>query len=178
MKLHKQDIVGIYNKLKRRAFLAFDAGDYNKCLNYIEISAKIASRFSWIFKDDDYEKLIKEMSECILKPVENYISDENRYVFYDSFSYDNRGLTQQYIRALMSQGANFLYITESSTRNNYSHQIFSEITKYEKADIYEVPRDVPKRKKIEIIFEQIVSFRPSKLLMHLSPNAVCPLVAI
>ncbi|WP_332456902.1 glycosyltransferase family 4 protein [Petrimonas sp.] len=178
MKLDKQDIVSIYNRIKNLAFLAFNAREFNKCLNYIEISAAIASKFSWTFKDDDYEELIKQLSKCIIKPVENYTSNINRYVFFDSFSYDNKGLSQQYIRALISQSVNFLYITESSAHNYYSVQIFTEITKYEKADIFEVPRDIPKLKKIEIIFEQIISYGASKIFMHLSPNAVCPLVAI
>jgi hypothetical protein len=178
MKLDKQDIIGVYNKLKNRAIKAYELRNYDKCLKYIEISAYIAFRFSWIYKDDVLESLIIGMSKLLLKPVENYMPSVNRYVFYDSFSYDNRGLTQQYIRTLISQGVDFMYITESSKRNNYSNQIFSEITEYKKAEIFEISQDVSRKDRIGIIYQQITSYNPSRLLMHLSPNAVCPLVAM
>jgi hypothetical protein len=177
MLLEKKDIIGIYNKLKRCAFRAYDNGSYDKCLKYINISAYTAYKFSWFYKDDDFENLLKKISKSLLKPNDSYLAEKNRYIFYDSFSYDNRGLTQQYVRALMNLGVHFLYITESSNKSSYSQNIFSEITEYDKGEIFEVPKDVKQTEKTEIIYKQIVAYKPSKLLMHLAPNAVSPLVA-
>ena len=163
MILDKKDIIGIYEKLKKYAFKEYNRGSYDKCLTYINISAQIACKFSWKFKDDDFEHLLNEMSKSLLKPVENYSKNENRYVFYDSFSYDNRGLTQQYTRTLMSLGVHFLYITESSIRNSYSKNIFSELMEYDKAEILEFSKDINKIKKIKLIYKQIVEYKPSKI---------------
>jgi len=177
MKLDKKDIVTVYDKLKRRAFKAYDSGNYDKCLKYIEISAFIAYKFSWIFKDDDFESLLKKLSKSLLKQVKDYTPDEKRYVFYDSFSYDNCGLTLQYIRALMNLNVSFLYISESSTQNSYSQETLLEIKKYDKSVVFEVPKDIKRKEKIEIIYKQILSYRPSKLLMHLRPHSVNAITA-
>jgi len=177
MNLDKKDIVGIFDKLKKRAFKAYNSGNYDKCLNYIEISGFIAYKFSWIFKDDDFESLLKKLSISMLKQAKDYTAGKNRYVFYDSFSYDNCGLTLQYIQALISLNVNFLYISESSTQNSYSQKTLLEIMKYEKAEVFEVPKDVNRKEKIEIIYKQIITYRPSKLLMHLRPHSVNALTA-
>ena len=177
MVLDRKDITKIYKRLKKRSERAFMKGSYDKCLKYINLSARVAYQFSWIFKDDELELSLNELSKALLKPVENYSVDESKYVFYDSFSYDNRGLTQQYIRGLMNMDVNFLYITESSYSNDFSHQIFFELKLYDKAKVISIPTELEDKGKIEFIYRQILSYKPSKLLMHLSPYAVSPLVA-
>ena len=177
MLLDRKYITDIYYRLKRHAFKSYKSGFFDKCLKYINISAHIAYKFSWIFKDDDFELLLMKISKSILKPVEHYTPVENKYVFYDSFSYDNRGLTQQYIRALMNLNIDFLYITESSDKNRYSQEIISELIEYNKVEIIEIPNDFKYTKKIDMIYNKIVSYKPSKLFMHLAPYAVSPLVA-
>lgn len=177
MTLDRNDIIRIYNRLKRRAFRAYDCGSYNKCLKYINVSARVAYKFSWIFKDDDLEFLLKEVSKSVFKPAEYFQPDTDKYVFYDSFSYDNKGLTQQYIRALMKLDVSILYISESSRKNDYSQEIFSELIKYNKAEIVEIPKDYKQTKKADLIYKQIIKYNPAKMLMHLAPDSVSPLVA-
>ena len=123
MKLERKDITRIYERLKGRAFRAYSNGSYNKSLKYIYIAARVAYKFSWIFTDEDLELLMMKISKSLFIPVEHYKPKANNYVFFDSISLDNVGLSQQYIRALIGNNINFLYISDS-TRNLRSKNIF------------------------------------------------------
>lgn len=178
MKLSKSDIIKSYNYCKEQASKAIKNRQYNKSLKYIKIASHIAYNFNWIYCDDYLENLLKDISSLKLKPTVNYKSNKtNSIVFYDSFTLDNKGLTQQYIRALISNGIEFLYITESSRLNKKSLNIFKELETYDKVQIYEVPRNIKKTEKIKLIHSKIISYGSSMLLMHLSPNAVNALTA-
>jgi hypothetical protein len=176
MVLDKKDIIGIYDKLKNLAFKAQDSGCYEKSLKYIEISAWMAYTFSWIIKDDELESLMKDISKSIFKLTTEYNPIADKYVFYDSISHDNVGLSQQYIRALIANNLSFLYITESK-RTHQSKNIFSEIEEYNKAEISKIPQKLKRTEKAKFIYERLISYRPSKLFMHLMPNSVNALTA-
>jgi hypothetical protein len=178
VKLTKQNIIYSYSYSKSRSLKAFKHNRYEQSLNFIKIAAQIANNFNWIYYDDDLEKQLKIISTILLKPTNNYkISEVNRIVFYDSFSWDNKGLTQQYIRAFMSFNWEILYITESSHENKISKNIFNELKSYDKSEIFEVPQNIERTEQIRIIYKKIISFKSGKLFMHLSPSAVSAITA-
>lgn len=178
MKVTKDYILKTYDYSKRKAFSTFNKKQYNKSLNYIRITAQIAYNFNWVYNDDDLENLLIDISNNILEPTSHYKSAKDEsVVFYDSFSLDNKGLTQQYVRALMNANVKLLYITESSKANKKSKDIFKDLESYNKVEIFEVPQDIERTHQIELIYNKILFFKPGKLFMHLSPGAVSAVTA-
>lgn len=170
--LKKEDIIRSYNYTKKLAFKAFKAGDFEKSLHYIQISTHVAYNFNWIYSDDDFEQLLTKISNALLKPKSNYKCLSNHYVFYDSFSTDNRALTQQYIRALMALGCDFLYIAESSKKNEQGEDIFKELESYKKVEVFEIPQNIGSKEILTLVYDKIVSYKPTKLFMHIHPWSV------
>lgn len=178
LKFNKKYIIDSYITSKKKALNAFKKTQYEKSLNFIKISAQIANNFNWVYIDDDLEKRLNNISKALLKPCIDYKPlDDNRIVFFDSFSWDNKGLTQQYLRAFMSIGIKFLYLTESSKTNINSKYIFEELKKYDKADIVEIPQNIKRTEQIKLIYDNILSYKANKLFMHLSPSAVSAITA-
>jgi hypothetical protein len=178
MNLTKKDIIHSFNFSKRKAIKAFNKNHYEKSLNYIRIAANIAYNFNWIYCDDDLEILLSDISQTLIDSRDSYtIVKNNRVVFYDSFSLDNKGLTQQYIRALISANIEILYLTESTKLNSNSKDIFRELEEYDKAVVIEIPQDIERIEQIKLIYNSIISYHPSKLFMHLLPGAVSAITA-
>jgi hypothetical protein len=150
----------------------------NACIKYLKSAAWWAYFFNIAFKDEILEALTKQISLKIKKSFESYVPNKDNIVFYDSFAFDHRGLTQQYIRALMAQNKNLLFITDAQNNAPISQEIFHELNGYSKAKIIHVPSQISGLKRSQFIYEQIVLFGSSKVLMHLMPNAVEVLVAM
>ena len=55
-------------------------------------------------------------------------------MFYDVFALDNKGLTQQYLRALISWRVKILFIFEGSDLSK-SKKIIKELNSYSKAEV-------------------------------------------
>ena len=51
MNLTKEYILSCYDKTKRLAKKSFEKGRYNRSLKYINIAARIAYQFNWIYRD-------------------------------------------------------------------------------------------------------------------------------
>lgn len=176
-RLNKFDILHGFNYSKKSAMKMFQNNNFEKCLSYIALSAKIAYQFNWIYSDNELEELVSNVSKSLMKPVGKYNSIKNRYVFYDSFSTDNRALTQQYIRALMVSNCDLLYITETTKDNKQGKDIFTELRSCDKVEIWEVPQNIEIEKQIKLIYDKIISFAPEKLFIHIHPWSVNALVA-
>lgn len=162
-KLTHDRTVKVYNDIKRHIKKNKVNGKYDAALKYIELSAYWAYNFNFIYADKEVEDALKDMAETNLKLYSIDRMIENRYVFFDACGIDNRGLTQQYIRALMQLGYEFLYISNSS-RNT---EILKEISSYDKGKLLLFDK---KRKdyfkECRIILDEIESYRPSKILLH------------
>ena len=58
----KNNIIQMYNKYKKYAKISLKKQDYINALNSIIYAAKIAYNFNWIFTDDDFENMLKDIS--------------------------------------------------------------------------------------------------------------------
>jgi len=179
MKFSKKNIFDIYENSKKNALNSFNANCIEKSLKQIKIAAHTAYTFAFKYCDTELEKLLKNISTQLFKTDFNfsYKIDDDKIVFYDSFSYDNKGLTQQYIRFLIAYNFKFLYISESSRSNPLSLGVFNEIKSYKNSEIFEIPKNLNFTEQAKIIYQKIISFNPSKLFMHISPSAVSAVVA-
>ena len=167
-------ITQTYDKMKRLAKKAIQSDDFEASLRYISAAADLAYNFNWIYVDPEFEKMIVEISSKIIikkkfKPQNNHI------VFYDVFALDNKGLTQQYVRALMNSGAELLFIYEGDNLAN-SKNIVKELSIYPKVELFTVDSKLSQLEKIKVLYDKIIDFQPEKAFLHLKPSsatAVC-----
>ena len=89
---------------------------------------------------------------------------------------DNKGLTQQYIRAFMSMGVEFLYISVECIRSKCS-DIIKELEGYDKAKILLFEKsEYDFLRKSELILSEIGRYKPTKIFLHLMPWDVVSLM--
>lgn len=169
-RLTEQDVLHVYSVLMKHAQKSFSKRKYLQSLDYLKVAARWAYNFNYFYADSEAETLLKQISNICLKciSVDNSCS-EKRFVLLDSFCWDNRGLTQQYLRAMISMNADILYL---QTMGDFSRgqNIIRELSEYKKAQIYSFDR--LQKKHIEyacVLIEQIQIFQPSKIFLHLLP---------
>lgn len=172
MRLTEDNTRKLFNKLKFYAVKSYNRNKIDRSLSFIKAASHTAYTFYLEFKDDEIESLLSKISYSIKKsePLKEFSS--NKCVFYDSFSLDNKGLTQQYIRAIAKAGWDLLYITDSNKNNPRAKDIIDEIKQYNKSTVIEVPSNSDGIKRAQFIYDAIIEFNPNKLFMHISPSAV------
>ena len=177
-KLSSEDVVAIFERLKREAVKYADAGKFENAIGYIRLAAQWAYTLNFKYFDKDLEDLIKKISTAILPQVV-LTGNDNRFVFIDTLGIDNRGLTQQYLRAMMALNVELLYISVEGKQDQY-HDILYELGAYGKAAVI-------KGKEVEVsccidksikLLEEIKRFKPSKIFVHLMPWDVISLLVV
>lgn len=168
--LTERDITSSYHKIKTSAKHSFAQGDYDKCLDLIELSANIAYNFNFLYKDDFLEDLLSSLSIKLFWKNTAPIQRNGRIVFYDYFGIANRGLTQQYIKALIALDLEFMYVLENYVVK--SDVILTEIKSYNKAQIVIVDPTLSLVEKTKFVYERVVAYEPEKALLHLHPASV------
>lgn len=171
MNLTKKHITTIFARLKRGAGLYYSLGWYNVCTQWVKAACWWAYYFNVCFSDDYLELLSKDLSHGI-KTLNKYSGKNNKVVFYDSFMLSNRGLTQQYLRALMTQRKQILFITDAQKGASESIEIAKELDNYKSAQIVYIPPELNGLCRSQFIYNIIVEYQPTALFMHLMPDAI------
>ncbi len=178
LEVTKDIVLRDYNKLKSIAFKFYEKRRIKESLISIEVACDLMYNFNLLYCDDDIEKLIHTISRVYCHDDnEIYFSPkENKVAFYDYFALDNRGLTQQYLRALMKLGYEILYITHASN-NKQTSNILRELDNYNKSNIYFIEGKNFYRISQEITRE-IIRYEPKRIFVHTIPNDLGCLLAI
>lgn len=174
MKLTKQDTIDISNKLKHSIRKKIERGHYVSALRDFNIAGWWAYDFNFTYYDEDMERFIRKISEKFISPV-HIDSIENRYALIVKTCLDNRGLQQQYFRALVANQAEVLFIIVDSIDN--CPETVKEIKSYSKATFLvlgDLGNDILKAKKI---VKALVDYEPSKLLIHSMPGDAATFMA-
>ena len=172
----KELILKDYNKLKFLALKALKKGKHNEAAFYVTKAASLMYNSNIIYKDDDLEKILNEMNEKLFSEETKIIRLENskKIVFYDYFVLDNRGLTEQYLDALINLDYEILFI--GCQKSEKSTEIYKKLERYNIRNI--VIKETDFIKKTQIVEKLISDFSPSKILAHTSPWDISGLVAI
>lgn len=178
MKQSLQDALTCYRNLVTSAANSFDKGKFPKSLSAIIAASSWMYRFNIIYSDIELEDILHKIAdESISK--KNILSPQyDNVVFIDNFGFDNRGLTQQYLRGLMRLNKNILYILHNYQPNENS-EIIRELKEYGKAKI--VVYKTTNKNYCEIasfISEEIYDFSPKDIFIHIAPWDVVTLLAI
>ena len=161
-----------YELLKRKAKGCIDNGNFLDAYYLIETLARIAYHLNFRYTDDELEKYLEIISKAIIKR-QSVIGVKDRFVFYDAFGMDNKGLTQQYIRALKDWGVDFLYVLDSPTEGSEGQGILNELKNTIGAEVFIVPNNLGYVEKTRLVSERISEYRPEKAFLHISPWDVC-----
>ena len=116
------------------------------------------------YKDDELENACVEIANKLFRNVHSFIPIKENYVFCDSLMWDNHGLTQQYLKAIMSLGKNILFINTGIIERRNT-DIVGLLNDYGKATILYVPNS-NYVEQIKFIYQSILDFRPDKVFMH------------
>lgn len=163
--LSKKYIEKIYCKEKFIAHKHIKKHSLATALKHIDNAAIVAYNLNWIFKDDDIEEWLSQCSsQLIQKNTDDYKKKANRYLFYDQIG-NSTVLAVQYIRALKSWGAEFMYVLDPSRHTNRT--ILSEVENYDKAKILVFPDSIKERvDNIQYYYNTIREYGAEKAFIH------------
>lgn len=177
-KLKKADYNRIYSKLVRRAHSNFSRKNYDECLKYIRYAAECMYAINNIYADGALENLLKSVGDIHFKQ-QQVQPIKGRFVILDTKGSDNRGLTQQYLRAMMRNSYEFRLITLRSDVDAFSNTI-KEIRDYgDKGDFeYIAGSNLTNLEITRKVIDLIATFRPEAVFLHLMPYDCISLMAI
>lgn len=167
-----KEIKSVFDSIKILAKKEFLIGNYETSLKHIETAADLAYMFNWIYTDEELENLLTQISFALLNDSrENFTPISGRVLFYDVFALDNRGLTQQYLRALIAWQVEILFVFDGNDLSN-SNKILEEIKAYPKAELFAVDTNLSRVDRIKVIHNKISEYKPEKAFLHLHPSSV------
>lgn len=174
--MNKREVDRIYDKIKRRALNCKKHGKLGKALEYASRAAGWMYWFNTIYADAELDSLITECAENKIPEIKIDNPDDDKVVFIDSFAWDNRGLTQQYLRALFADKCKILFILTSD--NLIGRNTLHELEQYEYSEIVRLTPGKDKLIRAREITNAVATFRPSRILLHITPWDVEALMAV
>ena len=177
MVITKERVFKDFEKLKQFSYEAYKNDKLSMSIEYAKNAARLMYNFNFIYTDDKLEELIVLLSKKIFVNQESIVETyEKRIVFYDYFSLDNRGLSEQYIKALVDLDFEILYITLQKDETKMAN-IKLLLEKNKKNEIYLV-HSKQNIEKIEEIREKIYNYKPRIIFNHTAPEDICGMVAL
>lgn len=170
----REELVTIYDSLVREAEKHFFKSKYSKSIKFIESAALFQYLFNDRYADKRLNRILKEISTK-LYPPQKYLSNNNIVFFYDSFCLDNRGLTQQYLDALVSSNQyRIVLILECPIRESGK-----EIIQYCENHNVEIKTIVGDswKERADYLYNLIYEYKPSVALFHLFPSRTLPFLS-
>ena len=154
MKPTIRDVRRCYSKIKQLARTAISERDYNRAAGELALSARIAYLFNWIYSDPETDDMIRRIGRALFDEKSPEPRQTARYAMYNSFGRENRGLTQQYIRALRALQVEFLYIFED--RSKAMAGVESDLAACgDRVEIFEITPSLPPTKQAEQLHRKL-----------------------
>ena len=168
MALSYSSCQNIYRKLTTKAARLLSHKNYLQSLHYIKCAARWAYELNFLYADRDLERILIDITDESITKVNITSPSPDRFVLLETHGMDNRGLTQQYIRAFISMGVEFLYISIDCKRNKCT-DILNELQEYKKATVVLYDSSIDEIEKTKQIISKIEGYKPSKLFLHIMP---------
>lgn len=167
------DLRSRYDKYVSFAQHSFSHGHVKRCINAIEAASLLQYHIMDCYTDCRLNSLLKKIS-ISLYPLSNHLQLDTTVIFYDSFSWDNHGLTQQYLDALFyTYGERVVYVYEKTMYKNDSILRFLSDNKI-KSFCVEGKNEI---EKASMVFKIVEFIKPSIALFHVSPYSIAPFLA-
>lgn len=172
----KDDIENIYSILLQNAVRSYESKHFDDAIKYVISSVKWAYNFNNIYADPEAEGLLKSISEAIVESRNIPSPIPNRCVLVDSFLIDNRGLSQQYLRAMIANNMDILVVF-TNAGGSVGKDTLKEIQRYAKASILTFPKGTDYFEQTRHAVERIADFSPAHIFLHLIPWDMVALMA-
>ena len=166
----------LFRFLKNTIYISSAAGmkkcslqELDRFLLLLSIRARLNYHFSLLFRDEVIEAEILRIA-CEV-PTVNSRSKQFffEYAIFDSYGWDARGLSEQYIRGLVDAGIEFIYIFDGK-----------EIGQAIKSFLYENSVQIVDLSICNSALQKLEVLRPyhiKEILVHTSPEGVFPFLA-
>lgn len=166
----------LYDYIYMLANKYFASGKFIKSLKYISNCAKLAYKFNWIYYDQNLENLLKENGNKLLKKTQISEQEEDNIIWIDSWGWEKRGLTTQYIEALTSLNKNIFFILISHEKFNPDNQNIKQTLSKSQNKVIHINPDKEIVKRLSNALLEIQNFNPSSLYLHIAPWATEALI--
>jgi hypothetical protein len=170
MHLTLDEIKKAYTVLKDLVFEAYNRKDLNLTLSRIDIAVGFVQQFNWVYTDDDFEQILKDISHEKLSTPTDYIPNSDRVVLFDDWC-TSYVLALQYVEALSVNFKEVLYITGRNVSAMGYQNILDKIASYPNVNISVIPQNSNRFERSQTILNTIVDFCPSKLFLHIGYNS-------
>lgn len=171
----KEELVQLYERLVEKAQHFSKRGNINKVLKCVYSAANFQYYLNSRFSDNRLDEIIKRISFSLHKPDDYYSPNQDVVFFYDSFCLDNRGLTQQYLDALVDcRKYKIVYVLEHPINKKGKDTI--NYCKENNIIISALP-DGSWHNKEKVLYDLILTYRPSSALFHLTPDTFIPFLS-
>lgn len=165
--------MGTFYKIVSEAEKAFAKQNISDCINLIKSAAEYQYHLNIILSEKRLDDLIIKLSDNLRMYSKEFEPVENNIILYDSFGWDNRGLTQQYLDALCYCG-NYKILLLHNTCFGHSSKHIKEYCHANKIEYTELGNGSYEEREKKLI-DIILSFRPGKVFYHLYPSDILPL---
>jgi hypothetical protein len=176
MFLNKKKFLKIYNQIKQIAKKGAALNQYQYVIEVYEIIAKLAYHFNVFYADDEIENNLLAIGKEIAKRNKHIApSSKKKILFFDSFGWDYRGLTQQYIRGLMHNDLELLFVFENFDERQ-SAKIIEDLVQYHKGSIHILKKNFNSLVKIGELIKVIEDYEPTHAFLHLAPWSISSVI--
>lgn len=172
----KSDINNIYFRLKTCAEKSLQEGRYDDALVFIKSAASWMSQFNAFYSDVEADAFIRKIAEQVFseKKIEN--PSAQKCILIDSWGWDHKGLSQQYINGLINIGLEILYICTRKDEKRGS-DIQKCLKDCGKAEIFYADSKRDALEAARKIRKKIVVFSPASIFLHITPYDTAALMA-
>ncbi len=171
LKVSPKLLTGDWGELKQNIREALDCSNYNEAFRLLEGMGYIGWKYNFLpqFFDDDVESLIQELSLALSGLMSPQKTSKECVVFYDFFSLENRGFTQQYLDEIIKNDLCLYYIVEDTTKVKKDSGLIKTIDEYVNGHIISLDFKGNKTDKLLQLVSTVTGLSPSKVFIQNSP---------
>lgn len=155
--------------LLRKAETSYFYKKYIKSIDYIKRYARLSYLINGHYANYDLEDLIKKISYRVFSPVEISNPIDNRILWIDYWGWEKRGLTTQYIDALIANGKKIMFVLTDDSDINSANNNLEKIRRDSENKLIILNKNDEIFKIMQDLLEEIKLFSPSKLFLHIAP---------
>lgn len=167
--LSQRDIKQGYAGVKHLAVNCVRKKDYTHALQYVHICADLAGQFNWIYCDNQLESILQTIAKNTITTTNSYKAEKNRWVLYDDWC-TSYVLAVQWLEAMANTGNEILYITSRDfSKVNRNKSILDRAEVFPNVKVH-IVKDGDAFERSQDVYDVIVDFRASKVVLHKSAN--------
>lgn len=170
----KNQITMDVHKIKKIFYRYYISGKYEQALDMLAFFGNFMYQVNQEYYDLDAEKVLNNIAQRLPYSIETKERASKRVLFYDGFGIERRGLELIYIKALIQNHYDVVYVVPEKKISDIPLTV--QLINQSNGKIIKMPM-MKKLKQIEWLTELINSQSVSKFLLYILPNDVVPIVA-